>query len=121
MLMRINICIDQHRSKTKRILPWEYVELVVIYETERLNAAALEYSRDVLDCNDIGLILIGTPFTGSACSASRIPQLYSSTVGSASATAPDHCSGTNYPLCSHGIGESLVYSLTGQTSPTLKP
>jgi DNA transposition AAA+ family ATPase len=47
LLGRINVCIDQHTGKTARTLPWDYVELVVLDEAERLNTAALEYLRDL--------------------------------------------------------------------------
>ncbi len=61
LLGRINVCIDQHTGKTTRTLPWEYVELVILDEAERLNPMALDYLRDLFDRNDIGLILIGMP------------------------------------------------------------
>lgn len=44
LLGRINLCIDQHTGKTVRTLPWDYVELVVLDEAERLDNAALEFS-----------------------------------------------------------------------------
>ena len=75
LLGRINVCIDQHTGKTTRTLPWEYVELVVLDEAERLNQVALEYLRDLFDRNDIGLILIGMP--GIEKRMSRYPQLFS--------------------------------------------
>ena len=61
VLSPINVCIDQHTGKTTRTLPWEYVELVILDEVERLNTATLEYLRDIFDRNDIGLILIDMP------------------------------------------------------------
>ena len=75
VLSRINICIDQHTGKTTHTLPWEYVELVILDEAERLDTATLEYLRDIFDRNDIGLILISMP--GIEKRMSRYPQLYS--------------------------------------------
>ena len=75
LLGRINVCIDQHKGTTTRTLPWEYVELVILDEAERLNQVALEYLRDLFDRNDIGLILIGMP--GVEKRMSRYPQLFS--------------------------------------------
>ena len=75
LLGRINLCIAQHRGTKERTMPWEYVELVILDEAERLNTAALEYLRDIFDRNDIGLILIGMP--GIEKRMSRYPQLYS--------------------------------------------
>ena len=75
LLGRINVCIDQHTGKTTRTLPWEYVELVILDEAERLNTIALDYLRDLFDRNDIGLTLIGMP--GIEKRMSRYPQLFS--------------------------------------------
>ena len=75
LLGRINVSIDQHTGATSRTMPWQYVELVILGEAERLNTVALEYLRDIFDRNDIGLILIGMP--GFEKRMSRYPQLFS--------------------------------------------
>ena len=75
VLSRINICIDQHTGKTTLTLPWEYVDLLILDEAERLNTATLQYLLYIFDRNDIGLILIGMPDIEKRMS--RFSQLYS--------------------------------------------
>ncbi|MGW6123092.1 hypothetical protein ACWFRF_28905 [Nocardia sp. NPDC055165] len=58
----------------------DYVELLVIDESERLSATAIELLRDQYDRGDHGLLFIGIP--GIDKTFSRYPQLYSR-VGSA--------------------------------------
>jgi DNA transposition AAA+ family ATPase len=74
---RINICIDQHvetRGPARRQIP-DYTELIVIDESERLSATAIEHLRDPYDRSDHGLLFIGMP--GIEKTFSRYPQLYS--------------------------------------------
>jgi hypothetical protein len=52
-----------------------FVELIIIDESERLNATALELMRDRYDRTNVALILIGMP--GIEKQFSRYPQLYS--------------------------------------------
>ena len=97
LLGRINVCIDQHTGKTTGTLPWEYVELVILDEAERLNTIALEYLRDLFDRNDIGLILIGMPGIESVCLATR-----NSSAGLASPITTAHLLETSCRLRSPG-------------------
>ncbi|MFI6219961.1 AAA family ATPase [Nocardia salmonicida] len=73
---RVNICIDQHvhTGAPERRMP-DYVELLVIDESERLSATAIELLRDQYDRGDHGLLFIGMP--GIEKTFSRYPQLYS--------------------------------------------
>ena len=75
---RVDICIEQHIDPSKEFRggsQTDFVELLVIDETERLSATALEYVRDWFDRADIGLLLIGMP--GIEKRMARYPQLYS--------------------------------------------
>jgi DNA transposition AAA+ family ATPase len=77
---RVSICVDQHLSDIgKGTGPHtrvnKYVELLIIDESERLNATALELLRDRYDRDNIALILIGMP--GIEKWFSRYAQLYS--------------------------------------------
>ncbi len=75
---RVDICIEQHIDHSKEFRggsQTDFVELLVIDETERLSATALEYVRDWFDRADIGLLLIGMP--GIEKHMARYPQLYS--------------------------------------------
>ena len=79
---RIDICIDAAPAhvgqgptgRTQATLE-NYVELLIIDESERLNATALELLRDRYDRDNIALILIGMP--GMEKQFSHYPQLYS--------------------------------------------
>ncbi len=73
---RINICIDQHLHDGIHAhdLP-DYVELLVIDESERLSANAIEHLRDQFDRGTHGVLFIGMP--GIEKTFSRYPQLYS--------------------------------------------
>ncbi|MEV0033548.1 AAA family ATPase [Nocardia sp. NPDC050793] len=73
---RVNICIDQHVAPSRRVHETvDYIELVVIDESERLSANAIEHLRDRYDRGDHGLLFIGMP--GIEKTFSRYPQLYS--------------------------------------------
>ena len=77
---RVSISVDQHLSDIgKGTGPHtrvnKYVELLIIDESERLNATALELLRDRYDRDNIALILIGMP--GIEKLFSRYAQLYS--------------------------------------------
>jgi DNA transposition AAA+ family ATPase len=73
----VRICIDQH-VRTAPNPPGsapDYVELIIIDESERLSDNAIEHLRDQYDRGDHGLLLIGMP--GIQKTFSRHPQLYS--------------------------------------------
>ncbi|WP_228567119.1 AAA family ATPase [Nocardia sp. SYP-A9097] len=73
---RVNICIDQHVDTRPGPCPMpDYVELVVIDESERLSATGIEHLRDRYDRGEHGLLFIGMP--GIEKTFSRYPQLYS--------------------------------------------
>lgn len=77
---RVSICVDQHLQKNgKRTgMPSgisKHVELLIIDESERLSATALEVLRDRYDRDNTALILIGMP--GIEKWFSHYPQLYS--------------------------------------------
>lgn len=73
---RVNICIDQHVRPDGSNGSWpDYVELVIIDESERLSDSAIEHLRDLYDRGDHGLLFIGMP--GIEKTFSRYPQLYS--------------------------------------------
>lgn len=75
---RVDICIEQHIGQSKELRgdsQTDFVELLVIDESERLSTTALEYVRDWFDRADIGLLLIGMP--GIEKRMVRYPQLYS--------------------------------------------
>lgn len=73
----INICVDQHvetRGHARRQI-LDYTALIVIDESERLSATAIEHLREQYDHGDHGLLFIGMP--GIEETFSRYPQLYS--------------------------------------------
>ncbi|MGY1961492.1 AAA family ATPase [Nocardia gipuzkoensis] len=73
---RVNICIDQHiNAGVREYRTADYIELLVIDESERLTANAIEHLRDQYDRGDHGLLFIGMP--GIEKTFSRYPQLYS--------------------------------------------
>ncbi len=68
--------VDPHVRPTRREHQTvDYIELVVIDESERLSATAIEHLRDQYDRGDHGLLFIGMP--GIEKTFSRYPQLYS--------------------------------------------
>ena len=80
LTVQVSACIDEHlintgelqtRPRTLR----KYVELIIIDESDRLNATALEMVRDHYDRDNVAVILIGMP--GIEKRFSRYPQLYS--------------------------------------------
>src|SRR5699024_3916158 len=82
VVTRTNICIEQHLRPsqgpivTSRKRRFEnYVELIIVDESERLRAPALELLRDRYDRDSIALILIGMP--GLEKQFSHYPQFYS--------------------------------------------
>jgi DNA transposition AAA+ family ATPase len=80
---RTSICIAQHLEGPGNIPldRWgyrrskNYVELIIVDESERLSATALELLRDRYDRDSIALILIGMP--GLEKQFSHYPQFYS--------------------------------------------
>jgi DNA transposition AAA+ family ATPase len=73
---RVNICIEQHLHPVRQhYQPIDFVELVIVDESERLSATAVEHLRDQYDRGDHGLLFIG--MTGIEKTFSRYPQLYS--------------------------------------------
>lgn len=82
-ITRTNICIEQHLAPYGNVTPetrgWRrsgnYVELIIVDESERLRPAALELLRDRYDRDEIAVILIGMP--GLEKQFSRYPQFYS--------------------------------------------
>ena len=77
---RVNICIDQRiNAGVREYRTADYIELLVIDESERLTATAVEHLRDQYDRGDHGLLFIGMP--GIEKTFSRYPQLYTTTTG----------------------------------------
>ncbi|TFH54453.1 AAA family ATPase [Glutamicibacter arilaitensis] len=76
---RTSICIHQHLDTlgvtNGPMNQDKHVELIIVDESERLNATALEVLRDRYDRNNIALMLIGMPCIEKQFS--RYPQLYS--------------------------------------------
>ena len=77
---RVSICVDQHLEKIgKKTGPHprieKHVELLIIDESERLNATALELPCNRYDRDNMALIFIGRP--GIVKWFSRYAQLYS--------------------------------------------
>ncbi|MGD7003781.1 AAA family ATPase [Corynebacterium halotolerans] len=77
---RAAICIEQHLIKSGEVKKPtsrlnKYIDMIIIDESERLNATALEMMRDRYDRTNIALMLIGMP--GIERKFSRFPQLYS--------------------------------------------
>ena len=83
VITRTNICIEQHLAPAGQVTPetrgWRhsrnYVELVIVDESERLRPTALELLRDRYDRDNLALILIGMP--GLEKQFSHYPQFYS--------------------------------------------
>lgn len=82
-IARTNICIEQHLAPAGQVTPetrgWRhsrnYVELIIVDESERLRPTALELLRDRYDRDGIAVILIGMP--GLEKQFSHYPQFYS--------------------------------------------
>lgn len=73
LTVRASICIREHIDPPPQIVPsggrYNYIELRIIDESERLTASALELLRDEYDRGDYGLILIAEcPASKSASS-----------------------------------------------------
>ena len=83
VITRTNICIEQHLAPAGQVTPetrgWRhsrnYVELVIVDESERLRPTAMELLRDRYDRENLALILIGMP--GLEKQFSHYPQFYS--------------------------------------------
>ncbi|WP_286968261.1 MULTISPECIES: AAA family ATPase [Arsenicicoccus] len=82
-ITRTNICIQQHVGAPGKdpVDTWyfrtskNYVQLIIVDESERLSPTALELLRDRYDRDNIALILIGMP--GLEKQFSHYPQFYS--------------------------------------------
>lgn len=114
---RVNICIDQHvQAGTHRYQMPDYIQLLVIDESERLTANAIEHLRDRYDRGNHGLLFIGMP--GIEKTFARYPQLYSR-VGFAHHYRPLTGEELTFVLSRHW--HKLGLQLTPTTSPTPKP
>ena len=124
VITRTNICIEQHLAPAGQVTPetrgWRhsrnYVELVIVDESERLRPTAMELLRDRYDRENLALILIGMP--GLEKQFSHYPQ---STAASASPTSTGPWARRNCSSSCNGIGAPSVRSSTQRTSPTPKP